>query len=1236
MKHFKLLFASLALFGAVNANAQTDVTADLLTNADFSASTPLEVDLRGYGKDMVGDDVYGIQEVDGWQYTILSGDNNTADYPNSGMGGAVFAYGSSNYLRGNNVNVPAVGPDGNSGNGLAFFAVWGCGAYYYQDVTLQPGEYTISIPVYCISGTQNNTSYIGFIPNSGSKQVVATNPAVGQWTTQTVSFTLATETAGKIALGYQSTGQGSGANPHIVIDKVTIMYTSTVIKDELASIIGIATSTNEKVNDSDLAAAISTAQAVYENPTASQDDVNAQVAALQQAISTATIGYIQETGNATLLINNPGFELTTPETTNWASGANPNSANYATTDWTNIQGAAWSSSAVVEYGGTGQVNGASAPEADNFGNTGNALGISVGWSGKVTYKSNTILLPAGAYTLTLNAYNNNSVTQFKSQNGFISTNGSSYLSTKTSFPYGEWTTDVITFILNEDTEGYIQIGGQAYDAGSGNNAKVFFDNITLTYSDPLEALKNAYQEALAAAEEADGNPEYSNISGEERDALETEIAKGEPTTKEGYEEAIAALQQATATYIAAKDAYDTWVNATDCPELSYADPAKKTAVEALFDEFPTSAADAQEKTAAIYQALRAYYESHALAEAVDGAVNMTESITNYNASNGNNDWTWTGNKNEPRNTESWTDSEGNNQYMYFDGGNWGGTGWTTTMEQTITIPAGRYLLTAKGRASDGVTLTMSVGEESVELPNVNASGNVFDRGWCDGSVEFETNGDPITILVKATTDGNHQWFSVGDFRLVQLEEIEVPMADEADYAALMEAATPYMDLELGFDEDEYAPYNNVEAVLLGLEIADLDPVKVENKEYTKEYIQGLTARVYDLLVVPNETEVNGIYDGEFANTEANATSGDINLPGWTKVQGIRLLVKDEAIDPGLAYTDGKAALFSWGGTTLTYGEQDGYTLPLNEGELYELTFKISGWRDGGFANVLTVALDGQAQTINPNIPGRINDAEGNPFTDVKFYFTPSADVDNSILTIYANQHFAIADLKLMKVQFTDLVLNSTDTEAPAEQYAGTVTTNRILLEGLNTIVLPFETTKEEIGAQTVLEYTGTTTEADGTITLNFTETESLSANVPYAVMMETDAAAPLAFEMKEVIPAEDLTVADDNFTFVGTYVDIVKGNDVVVQGDYVAGAKAFKKAAGGNRVAAYRAYLKKAEDAPEGAKIAFNFGGTIVDGIQAVELLNNLSGDIYNLNGQKLQKAQKGVNIINGKKVLVK
>ena len=158
--------------------------------------------------------------------------------------------------------------------------------------------------------------------------------------------------------------------------------------------------------------------------------------------------------------------------------------------------------------------------------------------------------------------------------------------------------------------------------------------------------------------------------------------------------------------------------------------------------------------------------------------------------------------------------------------------------------------------------------------------------------------------------------------------------------------------------------------------------------------------------------MNCIYDGQFANTEANTTSGDINLPGWRKVEGIRMLVKDEATDPGLAYTDGKAALFSWGGTTLTYGEQTGYTLPMNVGERYQFTLKITGWRDGDLPATLSVTLGEEAKTQNTNVSGRVKDVEGNPFSELEFIFTPTTD--NPVLKIYADKHFVIADLNLMK------------------------------------------------------------------------------------------------------------------------------------------------------------------------------------------------------------------------------
>jgi hypothetical protein len=303
------------------------------------------------------------------------------------------------------------------------------------------------------------------------------------------------------------------------------------------------------------------------------------------------------------------------------------------------------------------------------------------------------------------------------------------------------------------------------------------DNVTLTYygeGDVITAAQAAahkgdWDEALAAAKAALANEAYANVTGNEKTALEAEIAKAEPTTAAAYDEATAALNAATKAFTAAAASYDAFANAVKTAQvkLPYAKPNLQPATDSYK---PATAEAANEAAKAIILALRPYYESNAKAEAVTTAVDMTEKIQNPNATDKNNGWTTTGNMNEPRNTESWTDANGKNDYMYFDGGNWSGTGWTTTMQQDISLPAGKYLLTAKGRASEGVTLTLSVGESSVELPHVGASGNVFDRGWNDGYVEFETAGEVASILVTATTAGNHEWFSVGDFRLVQLEE----------------------------------------------------------------------------------------------------------------------------------------------------------------------------------------------------------------------------------------------------------------------------------------------------------------------------------------------------------------------------------------------------------------------------------------------------------------------------------
>ena len=243
---------------------------------------------------------------------------------------------------------------------------------------------------------------------------------------------------------------------------------------------------------------------------------------------------------------------------------------------------------------------------------------------------------------------------------------------------------------------------------------------------------------------------------------------------------------------------------------------------------------------------------------------------------------------------------------------------------------------------------------------------------------------------------------------------------------------------------------------------------------------------------------------------------------------------------------------------------------------------------------------------------------------------------------------SIADGTLLSKQEIQNIVEiaGTDEAAPEAQVASQVLTDRKLLAGLNTVIFPFETTKEELGATTVLEYTGTSEEADG-LTLNFKEVAAvdgvvtLQANTPYAVFVDADQEENLTFGAKNINPGggwyNECVTEDPNgqFDFRGTYTEWKKNdNSAIVAGDYVAGAEKFVKAKGGNGLKAYRAYLQNVSGTD--AKVSFNFDGVIVDGIEAVELLNNLSGNIYNLNGQKLQKAQKGINIVNGKKVLVK
>lgn len=294
--------------------------------------------------------------------------------------------------------------------------------------------------------------------------------------------------------------------------------------------------------------------------------------------------------------------------------------------------------------------------------------------------------------------------------------------------------------------------------------------------------EDLHANTLIRAQSALDDEAYVNVTGEERTALSQAIADNTTVgerTAEAYQAAINALDGATKTFTEAKAGYDGLVAAKTLVEgrsYPYATEAKRSAAEDAAAAVATSAADAVSKTEALLTAYRQYAESSALMEGIEGAVDVTATyIRNPKAEEAIDANVWqtvlgegSGGSIGILGNEPWTDGSGSTSHKYFDGGNWGASAWDVTFKQDITLPAGRYQLTAIGRSSQDVALTLIGGEATAEMAHINATGGLFNRGWEQTSLEFELMQEAtVSIGVRGVTNLIHNWMSFSDFRLAQ-------------------------------------------------------------------------------------------------------------------------------------------------------------------------------------------------------------------------------------------------------------------------------------------------------------------------------------------------------------------------------------------------------------------------------------------------------------------------------------
>ena len=231
------------------------------------------------------------------------------------------------------------------------------------------------------------------------------------------------------------------------------------------------------------------------------------------------------------------------------------------------------------------------------------------------------------------------------------------------------------------------------------------------------------------------------------------------------------------------------------------------------------------------------------------------------------------------------------------------------------------------------------------------------------------------------------------------------------------------------------------------------------------------------------------------------------------------------------------------------------------------------------------------------------------------------------------------DIELEVEYETALALNEESNNTAAldewDGYEADVTLTRTLQTGsYNTFALPFSAAIPT--GWTVKELSSATLE-NSTLTLNFQDATSIEAGKPYLVKV-TDAAVNPTFD-GVIISKDAVPYTSTNVDFIPTLgKTTIEGSDATNVLFLAAGNKLKNPTSLPTDMKGFRAYFQLKGAAAGARNFDLNIDGDVT-GVNEVIGVNEVNDDSwYTLDSRKLsgKPAQKGVYIVNGKKVIIK
>ena len=272
----------------------------------------------------------------------------------------------------------------------------------------------------------------------------------------------------------------------------------------------------------------------------------------------------------------------------------------------------------------------------------------------------------------------------------------------------------------------------------------------------------------------------------------------------------------------------------------------------------------------------------------------------------------------------------------------------------------------------------------------------------------------------------------------------------------------------------------------------------------------------------------------------------------------------------------------------------------------------------------------------PNITFSAGDTDGTKITtttldDASIEFVQKQEGEVKIgLRAHAENRsnwMGIGYVELFKVPMRAIDLDE-DAAYEPENIAGAVTLKKRLYPGWNTVVLPFgvsaDLLSETFGGGELYKYTG-----DKNGVLQFAEATAIAPHTPYLFKSNAGDGSKrtMNFDAVTISTGTPIT-AGTNYDFVGTYAPL---NRAIYETDYLLVPGKFQKGNGRNSLNAFRAYIRGKVES-EARELLISIDGVTT----AIEVVNGKSVDsnspIYNLAGQRVKSAQKGLYIQGGKK----